>query len=191
MNSSLILASSSPRRKELLEQANVSFTVQVSAVEEIINPAHTPSEVVMSLALQKAQDVAKSHPDAIILGADTVVVQNHQILGKPEDEQQAKEMLRLLSGQAHQVLTGVALVKNEQVVTFYEQTDVTFYPLKEEEIARYVQSGEPMDKAGSYGIQGLGAIFVKEIKGDYFSVVGLPLSRTVRELEKIGFHYTM
>ncbi|MBM7701363.1 Maf family protein [Metabacillus iocasae] len=191
MNPSLILASGSPRRKELLEQVNVPFTVHVSKVEEVIDPSHTPSEAVMSLALQKAKDVAESYSDALVLGADTVVVQHNSILGKPKDEQQAKEMLRMLSGQTHQVLTGVALVQNEQIITFYEQTDVTFYPLKEEEIARYVQSGEPMDKAGSYGIQGLGAIFVKEIKGDYFSVVGLPLSRTVRELEKIGFHYTM
>lgn len=191
MNKELILASGSPRRKELLQQLHIPFSVHVSNVDEKINHNYSPSEVVMDLALQKASDVATLYPNHIVLGSDTVVVYKDSILGKPASEAEAVKTLEMLSGKKHQVLTGVALVEGEQVQTFYEKTDVEFWPLTVDEITQYVRTGEPMDKAGSYGIQGLGAMFVKSIQGDYFSVVGLPLSRTIRELRKRGFVYSI
>ncbi|USY54620.1 Maf-like protein [Bacillus sp. 1780r2a1] len=190
MNKELILASGSPRRKELLQQLHIPFSVHVSNVDEKVNPNYSPSEVVMDLALQKASDVAMLYPNHIVLGSDTVVVYKDIILGKPASEAEAVQTLEMLSGKKHQVLTGVALVEGEQVQTFYEKTDVEFWLLTVDEITQYVRTGEPMDKAGSYGIQGLGAAFVKSIQGDYFSVVGLPLSRTIRELRKRGFAYS-
>lgn len=191
MNKELILASGSPRRKELLQQLHIPFSVHVSNVDEKVNHNYSPSEVVMDLALQKASDVATLYPNHIVLGSDTVVVYKDSILGKPASEAEAIKTLEMLSGKKHQVLTGVALVEGEQVQTFYEKTDVEFWPLTVDEITQYVRTGEPMDKAGSYGIQGLGAMFVKSIQGDYFSVVGLPLSRTIRELRKRGFVYSI
>lgn len=191
MNKELILASGSPRRKELLQQLHIPFSVHVSNVDEKVNHNYSPSEVVMDLALQKASDVATLYPNHIVLGSDTVVVYKDSILGKPASEAEAIKTLEMLSGKKHQVLTGVALVEGEQVQTFYEKTDVEFWPLTVDEITQYVRTGEPMDKAGSYGIQGLGAMFVKNIQGDYFSVVGLPLSRTIRELRKRGFVYSI
>ncbi|MBN8250566.1 Maf-like protein [Priestia flexa] len=191
MNKELILASGSPRRKELLQQLHIPFSVHVSNVDEKVNHNYSPSEVVMDLALQKASDVATLYPNHIVLGSDTVVVYKDSILGKPASEAEAVKTLEMLSGKKHQVLTGVALVEGEQVQTFYEKTDVEFWPLTVDEITQYVRTGEPMDKAGSYGIQGLGAVFVKSIQGDYFSVVGLPLSRTIRELRKRGFVYSI
>ncbi|WP_223702925.1 Maf family protein [Sutcliffiella deserti] len=179
----LILASGSPRRKELLHQVKLSFEVKVSSVEETFDPLQVPEEIAMNLALQKAQDVAKSCKDAVVIGADTIVVYDGHVLGKPENTEEAKHMLRMLSGNTHDVISGVAIISDNRQVTFYEKTAVTFWSLTDEEIDYYIQSGEPMDKAGSYGIQEVGALFVKEIKGDYFSVVGLPLSRTVRELK--------
>ncbi|WP_191560721.1 Maf family protein [Metabacillus idriensis] len=187
MHQHLILASSSPRRKELLENVKVPFKVVVSDVEEVVDPMLPPSEIVMSLAEQKAAAVADRFKESFVLGADTVVVYEGNILGKPENTEDAKRMLTALSGNAHQVLTGVAIIFQNEKIVFYEQTDVTFWPLTEDEIENYILTEEPMDKAGSYGIQGLGSLFVKEIKGDYFTVVGLPVSRTVKELRTAGF----
>lgn len=182
----LILASNSPRRKELLTQARLSFSVVASTIDEQVDLSLAPEQVVQSLALQKANDVFSRHQDAIVIGADTVVVLKGKILGKPQDREDAKETLRALSNQTHSVYTGVAIVLANQPCTFSEETKVTFWPLMDGEIDAYLDSGEPFDKAGSYGIQGLGALFVKEIAGDYFNVVGLPLSKTVRELKKVG-----
>lgn len=189
MTAKLILASGSPRRKELLQQLHLPFSIQVSDLEETFNEQDSPENIVMLLALQKAQEVAKNHFSSYVLGADTVVVSEGRILGKPVDEQDAISTLQSLSGKPHQVMTGVAIIFGTNIVNFYERTDVTFWELTQSEIERYVKSGEPMDKAGSYGIQGLGAAFVKEIHGDYFSVVGLPLARTIRELRSIGFSF--
>ncbi|KAA0549242.1 septum formation inhibitor Maf [Bacillus sp. BGMRC 2118] len=183
----LVLASSSPRRKELLTNLRIPFDISASTIEEIIDPSHTPEEVVVSLASQKALDVARHYPDSIVVGADTIVVRDQNILGKPKNEDDAFQMLSMLSNATHHVLTGVALVKGGHVHSFYVDTEVTFWPLSQEDIKKYIQSKEPFDKAGSYGIQGLGAAFVKEIKGDYFSVVGLPVSTLIRELKKLGF----
>ncbi|MBC6974653.1 septum formation inhibitor Maf [Bacillus sp. Xin] len=180
----LILASGSPRRKELLELADVSFEIVVSEIEETIGAYSSPADIVMSLALQKASAVAENHDDCVVLGADTIVTYESRILGKPSDEKDAKEMLQLLSGKTHEVYTGVALISKEKTVTFYERTEVTFWELTEEEIDAYIVSKEPLDKAGSYGIQGKGSIFVQHIQGDYYSVVGLPIARLVRELKQ-------
>ncbi|PDY45784.1 Maf family protein [Bacillus pseudomycoides] len=180
----LILASGSPRRKELLELAGVPFEIVVSEIEETIGAYSSPADIVMSLALQKASAVVEHHEDSVVLGADTIVTYESRILGKPKDESEAKEILQLLSGKTHEVYTGVALISKEKTVTFYERTEVTFWELTEEEIDAYIATKEPLDKAGSYGIQGKGSIFVQHIQGDYYSVVGLPIARLVRELKQ-------
>ncbi|MBB5324569.1 septum formation protein [Anoxybacillus tepidamans] len=183
----LILASSSPRRKQLLEMAGLRFDILVSDIDEQIQRNESPEQIVQSLAYQKAKAVQKTNPGAYVIGADTIVVYNRQVLGKPKTKQEACEMLRLLSGKTHHVFTGVAIIAPEQETVFVERTAVTFWDITDEDIFEYIETGEPMDKAGAYGIQGKGALFVKRIEGDYFSVVGLPLARTVRELKKIGW----
>ncbi|HET7579548.1 MAG TPA: Maf family protein [Bacillales bacterium] len=182
----LILASGSPRRKQLLTQASLSFDISVSKVDESINEHQTPAEAVQTLALRKAKKVARRYTDAVVLGADTVVSIDGTILGKPKNKDDARAMLQRLSGRVHTVYTGTAIVSTEQTLSFYAGTEVLFWELAEDEIEAYISSGEPFDKAGSYGIQGLGATLVKEIHGDYFTVVGLPLSRTVRALRNFG-----
>lgn len=185
----LILASSSPRRKELLENLQLSFEVHSSDVDETYNPKLSPAEIVMELAMRKSENVAMKHPGAFVIGSDTIVVQDGQILGKPKDKTEATVMLKKLSGKTHFVYTGVSIFSPKTHVEFYEKTEVVFWELTNDEIDSYVNSGEPLDKAGAYGIQGLGSTLVKKINGDYFSVVGLPLSRTIRELRKLGYPY--
>lgn len=181
----IILASGSPRRKELLLQAGVDFEVEVSDIEEKANSTD-PSQVVMELSQQKAAAVASLRPGEVILAADTVVACQGRILGKPADEKAAFEMLQLLSGQTHQVYTGVTIIdKDGNANSFYECTKVQMYELSAQEIEAYIATGEPMDKAGAYGIQGKGATLIKGIEGDYNNVVGLPLARVYRELRKI------
>lgn len=180
--SKLILASGSPRRRELLGTAGLEFEVIVADVEEKISEGAAPQDVVKALALQKAQAVAQLHPDCTVIGADTVVVSDGKILGKPKSEADAAEMLGSLSGRVHKVCTGVALINGDKIKNFCETTEVEFHNLTAEEIENYVKTGEPMDKAGAYGIQGKGCVLVKRISGDYFNVVGLPVSRVYREL---------
>lgn len=187
----LILASASPRRRELLTQIGVSFVVEVSDVEEVIDAALLPHALVASLALQKAQAVAKNHTEGIVLGADTIVVADGNILGKPQDAAQAKAMLQSLSGRWHQVMTAVALVDardDQKVWTSVESTNVKFRNLTQEDIAAYVATGESMDKAGAYGIQGYGALLVERIEGCYNNVVGLPLQQVARGLNQWGIN---
>ncbi|WP_018921620.1 Maf family protein [Salsuginibacillus kocurii] len=180
---SLILASSSPRRKALLEQAGLSFSIQIPNIKEEVDPNLSPQEVVMQLAKQKAEAVSEVEPDSIVIGADTVVVHLGHILGKPKDEPEAKRMLASLSANTHEVYTGVALRSDkEQIQTFYGHAVVTFFPLSSQEIDDYIASGESMDKAGAYGIQGSGACFVERVEGDYFSIVGLPIAALYRKL---------
>lgn len=183
----LILASASPRRRELLTQAGYTFSVHTLPVEETLSPALSPAENVMALAKQKATAVSLQFPHCLVVGADTVVSLEGRILGKPSCEEDAFAMLQSLSGRTHTVYTGVCLSHLEKGIarTFFQQTDVTFYPLSEEEIRRYIATGEPMDKAGSYGIQGRGCLFVKEISGDYCNVVGFPLAKFERELRQL------
>ena len=183
----IILASASPRSKELLEQIGLSFQIEPARGEEHITSV-IPREVVEELSYQKAMEVAELHrdEDALILGADTIVVYDNQIMGKPADEEEAKAMLRQLSGKTHCVFTGVTAVlwenKEKTVRTFSEKTEVTFYPMSEEEIMFYVKTREPMDKAGAYGIQGIGAKYIQAICGDYNNVVGLPVARLYQEV---------
>lgn len=191
----IYLASASPRRKELLKQVGLSFKVMPSTVEEKITKTE-PQEVVEELSYQKAVDVCgrlaeDGQEDFVVIGADTVVSCWGEILGKPKDRADAKRMLGRLQGGSHQVYTGVTLAwKNRGVspmyCTFSECTDVTMYPMTEEEIEKYADSGEPMDKAGAYAIQGLCAAYIQGICGDYNNVVGLPVGRVYQELKKRG-----
>ncbi len=185
-----ILASSSPRRRELMEKTGIPFEVIPSGVTEKIT-AEEPAEIVKELSLQKAQDVydhLEDPKDCTVIGADTIVFYHGEILGKPADKNEAYDMLSLLSDRTHQVYTSVTLIKNESgketTRSFHEKTDVTFYPISKEDLHRYVDSGDPLDKAGAYGIQGDFCIHVKEIRGDYSNVVGLPVGRLYRELLK-------
>lgn len=180
----IILASASPRRKEILELANLKFDVMPSDAQEITTKT-APNEVVMELASIKAKDIyKKSEKQSMIVGADTVVAYQGQILGKPTDEADAKRMLTMLSGQTHEVYTGVCVIEDGKTKTFYEETKVTFYEISDEQIDRYIKTGEPMDKAGSYGIQGKAAVFIKGIEGDYYNVVGFPIARFLQEITK-------
>lgn len=180
----IILASASPRRKEILQLADLSFNIMPSDAEEITTKTE-PQEVVMELASIKAKDIyERSDKQSMVVGADTVVAYKGQILGKPSDEEDARRMLSMLSGQTHEVYTGVCVIEDGQIKTFYEETKVTFYEISEAEIDRYIGTGEPMDKAGSYGIQGKAAVFIKGIEGDYYNVVGFPIARFLHEITK-------
>ena len=186
----LILASASPRRKELLEKIGLPFTVQPAKGEERITQK-SPAAVVMELSRQKAEEIAAAQTeDCIIIGADTVVARGDKIMGKPKDAADAKQLLRSIADDCHQVYTGVTLIRtgaHPQSVTFQEKTDVFLYPISDAELDAYIASGDPMDKAGAYGIQGDFAIYVKRIAGDYYNVVGLPIGRVYQELKRMLF----
>lgn len=178
-----ILASKSPRRRELLAQIGISFIVRESRCEEKLI-GESAEEIVKGLALQKAEAVAEEAEEGrVILGADTVVVLDGKILGKPRDEADAFRMLLALQGREHKVYTGVALFRKGggEKISFAEETTVSVWPMSEEEIRAYIATGEPMDKAGAYGIQGRFAAFIRKIDGDYTNVVGLPLGRVYQE----------
>lgn len=190
----VILASASPRRKELLEQAGISFTIMPSSAEE--KPIEdTPNVIAENLAFTKANDIyqqlkKEKKDNFIVIGADTIVHYNNDILGKPEDEQEAYDMLSMLSDRTHQVYTGVCIIykgeSGKQVEIFSERTNVTFYPITSYEIKNYIETGDPLDKAGSYGIQGPFAIHIREIKGDYNNVVGLPIAKLYQTLKSMN-----
>lgn len=184
----IILASQSPRRRELLGQMGISdFIVRPAQGEELPHPELTPAQLVEELSRQKAQEVsATAAPGDVVIAADTVVAIDGRVLGKPRTAEQAEEMLSALSGRTHAVYTGVTLWKDGEVLTEHEETQVTFRPLAAREIRAYVATGEPMDKAGAYGIQGRGALLVERIAGDYCNVVGLPLGRLGRMLSALG-----
>ena len=202
----IILASASPRRKELLEQIGVNFDICPAKGEEIISKS-IPHEVVVELSEQKAKEVAsavlaydEAHAeittptDIMVIGADTVVAFEDKILGKPKDAEDAKDMLRMLSDKTHSVYTGVTIVFISKegktgIHSFYEKTDVCFYPLSDLEIQRYIESGDPLDKAGAYGIQGEFAKHIKGIQGEYNNVVGLPIARLYQELLRLGIDW--
>lgn len=178
----LVLASASPRRRELLEQAGFTFEVEAICVDETWRPGEAPEDYVQRLAREKAEAVVRARQKraasaSLVLGADTTVVCNDLVLGKPLDEDDAFRMLRLLSGRTHRVLTGVCLISRAGVRTAVDSTQVTMRPISDEEIHSYVASGEPRDKAGAYAIQGRAALWIPQIEGCYFNVVGLPLAR--------------
>ena len=181
----LILASQSPRRKELLEKCGFPFRVEAAEIDETL-PADLPlTEAIQDLSKRKASAILKLHPDAVVLGSDTIVVLDNTVLGKPADRQEAKEMLRKLSGRSHQVITGFCLLSSRKCHTDVSVSHVHFSPLTEHEIDAYVSSGEADDKAGSYGIQGLAGKFITHIEGDYYTIVGLPLAKVYQELKNL------
>ena len=182
---SVILASQSPRRKELLGLFHIPFEVRVADIDEAMDPTKAPCEEVARVSLLKAQAIRRDTQD-IVIAADTIVVCNGRILGKPRDAAEAKEMLRLLSGRDHQVMTGLTVLLGEQAMTHTEVTDLHFRDLTDAEIDAYVQSGEPMDKAGSYGIQGGAALFCDRMSGDYYNVVGLPVCKLGQILKELA-----
>lgn len=190
-----ILASGSPRRRELLEQAGISFEISQAQGEEI-TAKEVPAEIVEELSYQKADEAAQRYQKkykndtVVIIGADTIVASGKEIMGKPKNAADAAAMLAKLQGDTHQVYTGVTLIvlekglekRRREVITFHEKTDVHMYPMTSEQIAAYVATGEPMDKAGAYAIQGKCAVYIKGINGDYNNVVGLPVARLMHEL---------
>ena len=188
----LILASSSPRRRQLLEQIGLTFTVESADIDERLQPNEVPAKYVQRLAVEKAQaifDRHRNHEDdssdpLIVLGADTAVVLDGEVLGKPTDQADARRMLELLAGRTHQVLTGIAAVSRTGMVSEVEITQVFFDLIDDEELVHYLMSGEPMDKAGAYGIQGYAARWIPRIEGCYFNVMGLPISRTIALLAR-------
>ena len=209
-NKRIILASASPRRKELLAQVGMEFEVRPSHAEEIITGSR-PAEIVMGLSNLKAEDIfaqlsEDEKENVLVIGSDTVVALDGEILGKPKDKADAKRMLKALQGRSHQVYTGVTLILQETPdkqtrvaeqaegealsnishTVFYEETEVEVYPMTDEEIDAYIATKDPMDKAGSYGIQGLFAAHIKGLKGDYYNVVGLPIGRLYQEMKKLG-----
>ena len=183
----IILASQSPRRKELLGQMGISdFIIRPAVGEETAQPGLTPAQLVEALSLQKGLEVAQTAPNDLVIAADTVVAVDDRVLGKPRDRADAIQMLTALSGRTHTVYTGVTLCRGGDVLTQHEATQVRFRTLTPDEIEAYVDTREPMDKAGSYGIQGYGALLVEGIEGDYFNVVGLPVCRLGRMLARFG-----
>ncbi len=181
----LILASGSPRRKELLSLFHIPFTVVPADVDETMDPANAPCEEVARLSAKKARAV-KREPDDVVIAADTIVVCEGKVLGKPKSEENAYAMLSLLSGRDHQVMTGCTVLRGEKCETFTEVTDLHFRTLSEREIRAYIASGEPMDKAGAYGIQGGAALFCRRMEGDYYNVMGLPVCRLWQTLQSIA-----
>ncbi|MCI9556118.1 MAG: septum formation protein Maf [Lawsonibacter sp.] len=183
----IILASQSPRRRELLERMGISeFEIIPARGEENIVPGLTPEALVEALSRQKCLEVAAVHREALVIAADTVVAVEGRVLGKPRSKAEAEEMLSLLSGREHRVCTGLSLSQGGRLRTGHEATAVRFRPLTREEIRRYVSTGEPMDKAGAYGIQGYGCLLVEGIVGDYYNVMGLPVCRLGRMLAEFG-----
>lgn len=189
MMEKIILASGSPRRRELLAQAGIPFEVLVSDAEEIITKTE-PGEIVEELSLRKARAAAKKNAavcgaeQRLVLGADTIVVQEGKVLGKPHSEEEAFQMLQSLSGRTHEVYTGVTFIQGVREYSFHEKTEVHVYPMTEKEIRAYIASGDCMDKAGAYGIQGSFAAYIQGISGDYYTVMGLPVGRVYQELKK-------
>ena len=185
----VILASQSPRRRELLTLVGSPHTVRPADIDEAYLPGEQPAAHAERLAREKAAVVAGARPDALVIGSDTIVVVDGEVLGKPRDEAHAAEMLTRLSGRSHVVMTAVAVQWRGVELSAVEEVGVTFHPLSAEDIRAYIATREPMDKAGAYGIQGFGATIVERVDGDYFAVMGLPLQRLVRLLGELGVRY--
>ena len=175
----IILASASPRRREILQNTKLKFDIQKSDIEEEVFEEESPESMVVRLAHKKAHSVAENNRDKLVIGADTIVVLEDEVLGKPKDEEEAYNMIKQLSNKTHRVITGISLINLEKsiVVNDYVVSYVTFKDLSEDSIRDYISTKESLDKAGGYGIQGYGALLVNNIQGDYFNIVGLPISR--------------
>lgn len=180
---SLILASASPRRREICDLLGLTYTVCPAQTELPVDSALSPPDGILRVARGKAEEVAAQYPGKAVLGADTAVVVDERILGKPRNPQEAKAMLRLLSGRTHRVITAVWVCGDGFDAGFADAAEVTFFPMTEQEIDDYVASGEPMDKAGAYAVQGIGARYIQKINGDFYTVMGLPCGRLLRFLE--------
>ena len=181
----IILASASPRRRELLAHIYKDYQVRPADIDETVPQGTPPQEMGELLAKQKTQHVQLSYPDDLIIGADTIVVVDGKVLGKPADAEDARRMLTMLQGREHKVYTGVSMRFAEKSYSFTQCTSVWFYPMTQQEITEYIETGEPFNKAGAYAVQGIGSLFVEKIEGDYFNVVGLPIARLKRELVKM------
>ncbi len=178
----LILASKSPRRKELLSFITPDFMIIPAVGEEKADKTLSPGKYTEELAVHKAEEVYSAYTDSVVIGADTIVSINGEILGKPYGKEDAARILKLLSEKVHSVFTGVCIISKNRKISFFEETKVHFYDLSDDEIERYIDTGEPFDKAGAYGIQNKGALIVKGIEGDFYNVMGLPVGRLAREL---------
>ena len=185
----VVLASQSPRRRELLALVGIPHEVRPADLDERYLPGEEPAAHAERLALEKAAVVAADVPDALVIGSDTIVVVDGDVLGKPRDEAHATEMLARLAGRSHVVMTAVAVLYRGQQRSAVEQVTVTFHPLSTEQIVSYIRTREPMDKAGAYGIQGYGATIVARVEGDYFAVMGLPLQHLVQLMREVGVRY--
>ncbi|CEQ18790.1 Maf family protein [Paraclostridium sordellii] len=188
----IILASGSPRRREILANTNAKFDVLTSDVDERIFKFEEPTQLVLRLAFEKCMDIAINNPESLVIGADTIVVLDNEILGKPKNEDEVFDMLSKLSNREHQVITGMSIVniENNKKIVDYTISNVKFKNLTDQDIRDYISTGECLDKAGSYGIQGYGALLVKEIQGDYFNIVGLPISK-LSDILKANFNINL
>jgi septum formation protein len=185
----VVLASASPRRRQLLDLIGIEHEVRPANIDESMRPREAPRRHAERLAREKATAIAKRDPDLITIAADTIVVINRKVLGKPRDTDDAARMLALLSGREHVVTTAVAVSRGKKLRSAVEEVRVKFRRLRDDEIEAYIATGEPMDKAGAYGIQGYGATIVERIEGDYFAVMGLPIVRLIGLLRDVGVHY--
>lgn len=180
----IILASKSPRRKQIMEMLKLPFDVEVADIEERINYQNDLRKEIENLSFLKALNVFNKHNDAVVIGADTIVVINNEVLGKPKDEEDAKRMLSLLKNNMHYVITGVSIISKEKSESFVSISEVYFNDISDNEIDEYIKTKEPMDKAGAYGIQGLGAKFINKINGDFYSIMGLPINELYKRLKE-------
>jgi len=186
----IILASTSPRRKEILEKTRLIFSIEDSNYEEDMSLPLAPHELVKFLSLEKAKSVAKNHTNVLIIAADTIVTFEDKVLGKPHTAEKAKEMLLMLNGKHNTIITGVTIIDTESghIKSFFDEADIYFKHLTESEIDNYIASGEPLDKAGAYAIQGLGSVFIDKIDGDFFGAMGLPIAKVAEILKSFGIH---
>lgn len=180
----IVLASQSPRRKELLEKCGVSFTCDPADIDETMDTRNNLHNEIQNLAYRKAEEVLKRHPEDLVIGSDTIVVLAQEVLGKPKDEEDAFRMLKELQGNTHEVVTGLCFLSKKRKYTDVSVSKVTFAPMSDTEIKDYIATGECMDKAGAYGIQGFGGKYITKIEGDYYTIMGLPLNLVYEELKK-------
>ena len=184
----IILASQSPRRKELVEKGNIPFTQDPANIDETIDSTLPLTQTIQQLSKRKALAVLQRHKDAIVIGSDTIVVLHNEVLGKPHTKQEAYQMLNKLQGNTHEVITGIAFVSNQRTYTNVSVSKVTFSKMSDDEIEKYILTGEYKDKAGAYGIQGYGGRYISHIDGDYYAIMGLPLNLVYEELKNIGLY---